>query len=184
MVIGIISCPTYRKVIRLSAYNPDMLQLLYDTYRDTLFILEIISDCTSIIQWCSSNFKVCLKWFSHIFNIHVHVFVKVSCEKFIPLIFLQRTEPNMIIQVKSTKLKLPSVLDIQCLKIGSSRIMFLPFSADIDFIENCYWKIARNIENSMKVCFDNVFPSVLSACIIHNNVYWLNNLTFFGSCEN
>ena len=50
----------------------------YDAYQNTLFRLEIISDCMNIIQWCSSNFKVCLKWFSHIFNIHVHVFVKVS----------------------------------------------------------------------------------------------------------
>ena len=43
-----------------------------DTYRDTPVRLEIISNCMRIIQWCSPNFKVYLKWFSHIFNIHVH----------------------------------------------------------------------------------------------------------------
>ena len=35
----------------------------YDTYRDTLFRLEIISNRMRILLWCSPYFKVCLKWF-------------------------------------------------------------------------------------------------------------------------
>ena len=36
----------------------------YNTYRDTLFRVEIISNCMRIILWCSPYFKVCLKWFT------------------------------------------------------------------------------------------------------------------------
>ena len=35
----------------------------YDTYRDTLFRLEIISNRLRILLWCSPYLKVCLKWF-------------------------------------------------------------------------------------------------------------------------
>ena len=35
----------------------------YDTYRDTLFRLEMISNHMRILLWCSPYFKVCLKWF-------------------------------------------------------------------------------------------------------------------------
>ena len=42
-----------------------------DTYRDTRFRLEIISNCMRIILWCSPYFKVCLKWFTVIFLIYL-----------------------------------------------------------------------------------------------------------------
>ena len=49
----------------------------YDTHRDTLFRLEIISNCMRIILWCSTMvFTILRSLFEmvHIFNI----FVKVS----------------------------------------------------------------------------------------------------------
>ena len=43
----------------------------YDMYRDTLFRLEIISNCMRIILWSSPYFKVCLKWFTVICSIYL-----------------------------------------------------------------------------------------------------------------
>ena len=127
-----------------------ILAARYDMYYDTLFRLEIISNCMRIILWSSTMvFTILQSLFemvhSHKFNIFGKSFImwKVYSINFSSVNRSKYEHPS-----SSTKL---SYLDIQCSKIVSvqNNVPFIQWRL-IDFTENCYCKMAWNTENSMK----------------------------------
>ena len=155
---------SYTNCVGLQRYIHDKIHIAilasrYNMYSDTLFRLEIISNCMRIILRWSTSAHHTQSFFEMVHSPSLSfIFVKFSlCEKFIPLLFLQRTEPIISIQVQV--LKLPRYTMFKNRFCPEYRSIHLIFSGArfIDLIESHYCKISWKNENSMKESLTTLF---------------------------